>query len=69
MASGLPNGVPKLAYTVPELAEALGISTTFIYRLVRAGQIPYKRVGAKLLFPVALLKEWLASAEAAQVLG
>lgn len=33
-ASVIPGGVPKLAYSVEEAAEALGVSRSLVYRLI-----------------------------------
>jgi excisionase family DNA binding protein len=40
--------VPELL-TVREVAELLRVSTMTVYRLIRAGELPAKRVGGRLL--------------------
>lgn len=47
----------RLALTPGEAAEALGISTSHLYRLVRRGDVPATRLGRRLAVPsVALMR-------------
>ena len=43
--------VQRLAYSVPESGELLGISRASAYQAVRTGQIPSIRVGRRILVP------------------
>lgn len=45
----------RLAITVPEAAEFLGLGRATAYRAVRAGQIPAIEVGSRLIVPVPTL--------------
>ena len=50
-------------YTVPELADTLGLSTETVYRGIRRGEIPHLRIGQRrLILPRASIDRWLASA-------
>ncbi len=51
---------PKLALTPTEAAEALSLSRTTVYELIRNGTLPVVRVGRRMLLPVRALDEWLA---------
>jgi excisionase family DNA binding protein len=41
----------KLAYTVPEIAQALGISEWSVRRAIEAGPLPAVRFGSRVLVP------------------
>jgi excisionase family DNA binding protein len=49
----------KLAYSVRSAAQAMGLSTKTIDRLVKAGQIEVARVGRRVLIPSASLERLL----------
>jgi excisionase family DNA binding protein len=51
--------VPKLALTVREAGEALGLSPRSVQELVAAGAIPVVRHGRRVLIPVEPLRDWL----------
>lgn len=53
----------KVAYSVSEVAELLGISTDTVYELLRAGIIPHKRVGRRYIIPKVLFDRWLNQAD------
>lgn len=46
-------------YTVPQVAALLGISDGLAYELVRAGEIPAKRLGRRWIVPRARFHAWL----------
>jgi excisionase family DNA binding protein len=46
-------------YTVKQVVGMLGLSARTTYELVRAGEIPAKRVGGRLVIPRALFHAWL----------
>ena len=60
---------PKLAYSVPEMAEALSIGTTKAYALVKRDDFPKVKVGERIIVPISGLQRWLdkESAKAVQV--
>ena len=43
----------KLAFSVREAAESLGVSRAFIYEVVRTGELPSVRIGTRILIPKA----------------
>jgi excisionase family DNA binding protein len=49
----------KIALTVQEVAEMLGLSTDCVYGLVRQNQIPHVRAGRRILFHRPVLESWL----------
>lgn len=52
----------KLALTVREAAEALGIGRSSLYELLRSGDLRGVRVGSRVLIPAHALVDFLASA-------
>jgi excisionase family DNA binding protein len=54
------NDVPRAEiWTVPQVARLLGISEGLAYGLVRAGEIPAKRLGRRWIVPRARFSAWL----------
>lgn len=51
----------KLVYTVHETAQILNIGMNKAYELIQQKQIPFVRVGRKILIPKQALQSWLAS--------
>jgi excisionase family DNA binding protein len=54
-----------LLYRVEEAAEALRLSRTAIYELIRSGRLHTVKAGSRRLVPVAALAEYVASLERA----
>ena len=54
---------PKIAYRVEEAAQILGIHPSTVYELVRAGTIPHKRLGRRIIIPARALEEWINTPE------
>ena len=55
----LSGNVDKMAYTVPEVAEALGIGLSSAYNLVHRADFPAFRVGRAVRVSRARLNEWV----------
>ncbi|MCA1606065.1 MAG: helix-turn-helix domain-containing protein [Acidobacteria bacterium] len=54
------NDVPRSqVYTVRQVAALLGINIGITYDLVRAGEIPAKRLGKRWIIPKQLFHSWL----------
>lgn len=51
--------INKLTYTVPEMAQALGLGRNTAYDLVNRADFPAIRVGGKILVPIEALTNWL----------
>jgi excisionase family DNA binding protein len=52
---------PTLALSPRGAARALGISERLLWAKTKAGEIPHRRIGKRILYPVHLLREWLES--------
>lgn len=53
----------RLTMSVEEVASALGISRAFAYEAIHRGEIPYIRIGRRLLIPRAALSRLVARSE------
>jgi excisionase family DNA binding protein len=53
----LPTG--RLALSLSEVAEALGVGRTMVYRLTSSGQLTSIQIGKRRLIPVHVLDEWI----------
>ncbi len=51
----------RITLTVEEVASLLGLGRTATYEAARRGQIPSRRLGRRVIVPVAALLEWLAA--------
>lgn len=51
--------VPKVALSITEAAEALSISRSAAYRLVKLGELPSMAIGMTKVVPVAALEDWV----------
>lgn len=49
----------KLTYSVAEAAEALGVSKTTMYQIIRIKGFPVIAVGNKRLIPIESFKRWV----------
>ena len=49
----------RAVYTVREVAHLLSLSLGATYALVRAGEIPARRLGARWVIPRARFEQWL----------
>jgi excisionase family DNA binding protein len=49
----------KLAYSVREAAELLGVSKDTIYDQVKAKAIPFRKLGGRVVIPRVALEKWL----------
>jgi excisionase family DNA binding protein len=54
----------RLAVTVPQAAEMLGLGRTKVWQLVRRGRLRSLRVGKRVLVPVRELERFLTEAMA-----
>ena len=49
----------KLAYSLTEAAELLGVGKSTLHRAIRAGLVPHVRIGRRIVIPAKALDEWL----------
>lgn len=54
-----------LTYTVTQAAELLGISAWAYYEAIKKNELPYRRIGRRIVVPRAQLEQWLAKEGAA----
>ena len=53
------GGVRKLAYSVEEAAEALGVSRSLVYQLIHQSGFPSVKLRGRRLISAELLAEWM----------
>ena len=53
------NAVPPVLYRVDEAADALRLSRSVVYELIRSGQLRTVKVGRRRLVPVPALAEFV----------
>jgi excisionase family DNA binding protein len=58
----------RLALSMGEVAETLGIGRTTVYRLTSSGQLPSIQIGKRRLVPIHALDEWIRSLPTSRVL-
>lgn len=52
--------IDKLAYSVREAAEALGVSSAFLYRYIDAHMdFPHRRMDGRIIIPVKRLTDYI----------
>ena len=54
------DAVPRLALRPKEAAAALGIGERSLWSLTNRGAIPHLRIGKAIIYPVDVLRDWLA---------
>lgn len=54
------SGTSRLALTLDEAAESLGVSRRTLWGLVNAGRVPAVKIGGRWLLPVDDLRRWLS---------
>ena len=54
------DDVPRLALRPKEAAQALGIGVRLLWSKTNSGEIPAVKIGARTVYPVALIEEYLA---------
>jgi len=52
------TNVPKLTYSIPEVCEALQISRTTLWKLVRSRRLKPVRIGRRVLFSLRAVEEF-----------
>lgn len=54
----------KLAYSPTEAAQAIGVSRTKMYDLLKTDGFPSRRIGGRIVIPADALKRWLEAGDA-----
>lgn len=54
---------PQLAFTVAEAAALIGISRWTYYERVKAGELPGRRSGNRIIVPRVQLERWLETGD------
>ena len=55
-----PDSTPTLALRPRAAARALGIGERLLWSKTNAGEIPHVRIGRAVVYPVDMLRDWLA---------
>lgn len=50
----------KKYYTAKEASEEINVSVKMIYKLIESREIPYTKIGSKILIPIHLFNDWIA---------
>src|SRR4030095_14027156 len=58
----MATNVPKLTYSIPQVCEALQISRTTLWKLVRSRRLKPVRISRPVLFRLKAVEEFLSSA-------
>jgi len=58
--------VEKMAYSIRETAEAIGLSPNTVYDLVQSKRLPAVKLGRKILISKLELAAWLANSQSSQ---
>jgi len=54
------ENMTKAVYKTKEVADLLGVSTDYIYGLVKKNNIPHVRVGTRIIrYPITSIHEWM----------
>ncbi|MEM6898805.1 MAG: helix-turn-helix domain-containing protein [Pseudomonadota bacterium] len=51
--------LPKLAFTIPEACQAIGISRSKIYELIGHGRIEARKIGSRTVIPAKDLEKFI----------
>ena len=54
------SDIPRLSLRPKEAARALGLGQRKLWELTNSGDIPHVRCGTAILYPVDMLRDWLA---------
>jgi excisionase family DNA binding protein len=57
------QGLERKVYSVKDVATILNVSTEHVHRQIRAGLMPHKRVGRRVVVPCKLFEAWLNKAD------
>lgn len=49
----------RMTYNIAEAAKVLGVSKSFMYKLVRNNEVPVIRLGKRLVIPKVKLQEFI----------
>ena len=58
--------IPKLTFSIPEVCEALQISRTTLWKLVRSRRLKPVRIGRRVLFSLKSVEDFLNGDNGAQ---
>jgi len=56
----MQNSEAKLTMSVSEAAKKLGVARNSLYEGVKRGEVPYVRIGKRILIPIAALEKKLS---------
>jgi excisionase family DNA binding protein len=58
--AGGPTWMERIAYTIDEVLELVGIGRTKLYEVIGTGELPVKKLGNRTLVLASDLDEWIA---------
>lgn len=64
-----PQDMAKKYLTVPEIAQYLNVTESWIYKLKAANKIPFIQLEGKILFDIQKINDWLSEKSSSPVNG
>jgi excisionase family DNA binding protein len=61
----MPEGSPRLAYSILEVCDLTGLSRSLVYDMMNAGRLDFIKVGRRRIITAQHLAAFLGNAEAA----
>jgi excisionase family DNA binding protein len=59
----LDQRLESKVYSVGDIAKMLNVSKEHIHRQIRAGLMPHKRIGRRVVVPCKLFEDWLNTSD------
>jgi excisionase family DNA binding protein len=51
--------IPRLAYSIKDVTEQLGLSRAYVNKLIATGELKARKAGRRVLIPRSALVDWL----------
>ncbi len=62
-ASSEPAKIERLTVNAQEAAEMLGVSARTVFQLTKAGKLPHKKIGARVVYSIEALRRFVNEPE------
>ncbi len=56
--------IERLTVNAAEAAEMLGVSARTVFQLTKAGKLPHKRLGGRVVYPIETLRRFINETDA-----